>query len=212
LLKKLLFITLHYKIIVVLSEVIYIYTLSDPESNLVRYVGKTNNPTERLRKHYTENNNTFKSKWVAGLRNKGLKPLFEIIDECSPDNWEQLERFYINLYKSLGARLTNILPGGEGGQTMLGKKLTKEQIEKIVKSKTGKANPTTAINNKQTKGFKVAQYDLKGNYIATHDSIRDAAKAINRCDRRIQAMLNGNSLKAINHVGGYKFSRLTNNI
>lgn len=161
-----------------MADEVYIYTLTDPRTGLVKYVGKTNDPAYRLRKHLTEKNNTYKCQWVKGLKALGLQPILEIIDECSLSDWEQKERFYIRLYKAIGANLVNTLPGGEGGATMLGKKLTKEQREKIAASKLGKINSGAAKSNKINKGYRVSQFDLSGNLIAIHESLRDAASRI----------------------------------
>lgn len=184
---------------------VYIYTINCPTTGLVRYVGKTKDTKNRFRKHLTQKNNTKKCRWITGLKNKGLKPVFEIIDQCGESDWQQLERGYIKLFKSIGANLLNELPGGEGGATMLGKNLTDEQKAKISKANTGKLRQDLATYNKTAKSYKINQYDLYGNYVATHDSIRDAAKAINRSTRRIQMMVTGKG-KTVNQVGGYRFS------
>jgi hypothetical protein len=179
-----------------------LYSINCPKSGLVRYVGKTINRDERFRKHLSENNGTLKSKWVMGLRSQGLSPVFEIIEECLDSEWQEKERAYIRLYKSIGANLLNQMPGGEGGPTMKGRKLTADQRQKIADSKIGKANKGAADSNKVNKGKVVLQYDLGGNYIATHLTINDAAKSIGRSSRRIQKMVNGDR---VNHVGGYRF-------
>jgi group I intron endonuclease len=187
---------------------VYIYTISDPRTKEVVYVGKTKDFSERVRKHRTENNGTKKSKWMKGLRIKGLEPVFEIIEECSDSTWEARERYWISFYRSLiGPNLLNQLEGGEGGPTMLGKKLTTEQRLKITASKLGKPNYGAATSNKINKGSKVLQYDLQGNFINEHLSIRDAARAIGRSDRRIQKMVKGETIngRAVNSVGGYYF-------
>lgn len=183
-----------------------IYTINCPISGLVRYVGKTENTKERFRKHLTENNRTRKCQWIKGLKNKRLKPVFEIIDECLDSEWQNKEREYIKLFKSIGANLLNQMPGGEGGATMLGRKLNKEQRLRISQSKIGKARPDLAISNKKNLGTPVNQYDLSGNYIATHLSICDAARSIGRSSRRIQMMVSGSGSKTVNQVGGFTFS------
>lgn len=184
---------------------VYIYTIKCPKTNLVRYVGKTINTKERFKKHLSENNNTLKSKWIKGLRSSGLVPVFDIIDECGKENWQDKERAYIILFKSLGANLLNQMPGGEGGPTMLGKKLTKDQRDKISNSKKGKPNKGVSVYNKMTKSKSINQYDMFGNFIMSHKSINDAAKHIGRCSRRIQMMVSSKG-KTVNHVGGYRFS------
>lgn len=102
--------------------------------------------------------------------------------------------------------MLNQLPGGEGGATMLGRKLNPEQRKKISESKIGKPRPDLFKANKVYLGTKVNQYDLEGNYIATHLSINDAGKAIGRSGRRIQMMVTGTGNKKVNHVGGFTFS------
>lgn len=184
---------------------IFIYTLNCPITGLVRYVGKTNNIKERFRKHISERNKTKKCKWIIGLKNKNLKPQFEVIDECGSDNWQDVERGYIKLFKSFGAELLNQMPGGEGGATMLGRNLTNEQRQKISASKIGMKREDLIMINKVSKGYRINQYDLSGKLISTHMTINDAAKAIGRSSRRIQMMVTGTG-KKVNQVGGYCFS------
>ena len=76
---------------------------------------------------------------------------------------------------------------------MGGRKLTKEQSNKISLSKIGKKRPDLIGNKLQAK--RVAKYDLEGNKIAEYSSIKEAAKSINRSDRRIQFMVKVRLLK-----------------
>jgi hypothetical protein len=93
----------------------FIYTLSDPITNEIRYVGKTKNPSDRLKGHIKESykKNTYKNNWVNGLITKNNTPIMEIIDEVE-ENWQFWESFYIYLFKSWGFNLTNMTDGGEG--------------------------------------------------------------------------------------------------
>lgn len=184
---------------------VFIYTISDPNTNLVRYVGKTKDPVARFRKHLTEKNKTLKCQWIKHILKIGAKPTFSIIDECANHEWEQKEKMYILLFKSVGANLTNQMPGGEGGATMKGRKLTKEQSQKITQSKLGKPNPATGLYNILNKGYKINRYDLEGNLLEVHPSIRHAARTIGRDDRNIQEMVSGS--KKVNHVAGFKFTK-----
>ena len=51
----------------------FIYTLTDPRTNIVRYIGKTKNIDDRYRRHlqksYLEkyDKNTYKSNWVIRI-------------------------------------------------------------------------------------------------------------------------------------------------
>lgn len=176
-----------------------------PDTESVVYVGKTINLKERIKKHLTAKKLTKLWGWIAKLRERGLKPSFEILDTCTEDNWQDMERHYIKLYKSFGAKLLNQLPGGEGGPTMKGRFLTEEQRKKISDSKRGKPNPAAKYTKKLT-SIPVYQFDMNGNMIAKHDSIRAAGRAIGRSQRRIQIMVRGGGKKKVNQVGGYLFS------
>lgn len=126
----------------------FIYVLIDPLTNLIRYVGKSNNPKKRLEGHLIDKAKTYKVKWIKSLQKKESKPILEVIDEVSLDQWEFWEQHYISLYKSWGFKLTNGTLGGGGsaGHAMteegkqhlrninLGKVQSKETIEKRIKS------------------------------------------------------------------------------
>lgn len=93
----------------------YIYILEDPITQEVRYVGKSNNPKRRYQSHLC---NKPKVKyhsyyWIQNLLKNGVKPILTIIDETE-DNWESLEKYWIEQFKNWGYKLTNCTLGGEG--------------------------------------------------------------------------------------------------
>lgn len=183
---------------------IIIYSISCPYTGEVRYIGKSKDFNTRIRKHLSSTLKTRTSKWIHSL---DKKPIFNIIDEVSEDKWQDAEKGYIRLFKSIGCQLYNHTIGGEGGNTMGGRKLTPEQCKKISQSKLGKPNPNAGKWAKDNLSLKINKYDLDWNYICTYDSLIEAAKDINRSTRKIQAMakyghLNG---KIIHSVGGFKF-------
>lgn len=94
----------------------FIYKLIDPETNEVRYVGKSNNPKRRLAAHYNKARYrpTHKFNWIKALKDKGLKPILEVIEEVSIDLWKGREKFWIKFYKQEGHNLTNYTQGGDG--------------------------------------------------------------------------------------------------
>jgi group I intron endonuclease len=113
-----------------------IYTLIDPETKLVRYVGKTSvKPTSRYAQHIYQwkrsSRLTHLNAWIKNLADKGLKPIMEVIDEVSLDEWITAEKRYIKLFKSAGCNLVNLTLGGEGS---LGYKHTKESKDKRLES------------------------------------------------------------------------------
>jgi len=95
-----------------------IYVLLDPRTNQVRNVGKTMRSTEtRLKEHIWEaknSNKTYTSKWIRSLLKADIIPTIEIIDAVPEKDWKFWESHYIKLFKSFGARLTNLTGGGEG--------------------------------------------------------------------------------------------------
>jgi hypothetical protein len=114
----------------------YIYTLSDPITGDVRYVGKTNNIKNRFWKHtgpyYLKAGWIPKNKWILWLKNQGLKPVIEILDEGTEDNIDDLERYWIEQFKQWGYKLKNVSTGGPTPSYWKGKKLSPEHVLKKV--------------------------------------------------------------------------------
>lgn len=95
---------------------IYIYALLCPKGE-VRYIGKTNQPTQRLRKHIsgarTGKERHHNANWIRTLLSAGELPTMEVL--CAvPENetWQETEKYFIDAYRAMGFRLTNILEGG----------------------------------------------------------------------------------------------------
>lgn len=93
---------------------IIIYTLSDPQDNLVKYVGITSRPKRRLYEHINYDENNPKSAWIKSLVKKGLNPIFEELERTTLDEFSFLEKYWISQFKSWGFTLKNITDGGEG--------------------------------------------------------------------------------------------------
>lgn len=92
-----------------------IYTLTDPNTNKVRYVGKSNNPKLRYNKHCVlSNKNTHKNNWINKLLKENKKPILDIIDEVPIENWVFWETYWISQFKTWGFNLVNNTNGGDG--------------------------------------------------------------------------------------------------
>jgi group I intron endonuclease len=132
-------------------EITYIYTLSDPITGEVRYVGKTNSTKRRLYAHIKESSGTKKShkiNWIKSLLVNKSKPKITVIDTVSVSEWQFWETFWIEQFKQWGCKLTNLTLGGEGGKgyrhsnyakkkmrdSKLGKPLSEEHKSKISQS------------------------------------------------------------------------------
>lgn len=94
----------------------YIYILRDPITKKIRYVGKTNNIKQRYKNHINKNRDkkTHKRNWINKLREKGKKPIIEIIDEANNTNWKEKEKYWIRYYLDKNCKLVNETNGGDG--------------------------------------------------------------------------------------------------
>jgi hypothetical protein len=91
-----------------------IYSLCDPRSGAVRYIGKADQPCKRLRAHVNERADRRKNRWINQLKSMGLEPELRILEVVPSDDWETAERHWIAHYRDSGADLTNHTDGGEG--------------------------------------------------------------------------------------------------
>lgn len=97
-----------------------IYGLFDPRDNQLRYVGATvRDLKDRLRNHRNDKTKNFKVNWIKSLSNLELSPTIELLDTCNIDEWDFWEEWYIQYFKSIGCKLTNIATGGKA--PMLGR-------------------------------------------------------------------------------------------
>ena len=106
----------------------YIYGLTDPDTQEIKYIGKSDTPKKRLNQHITDSigqeRKNKKEAWIKSLLNKGLKPNLIIIEKVS-DNWQEREKYWIAKYKE---QLKNESNGGDGNE---GYTHTKESREKM---------------------------------------------------------------------------------
>lgn len=143
------------------ERVFKIYCLKHPESNEIRYIGVTcRNLNERLAQHYHSGIklplSTPISKWINSLRKSELKPIIELIENVSQENWEEKEIYYISEYSKTN-NLLNISTGGKG--LIIGK--TREQAN---------------INIINAHKKKICQLDTNGKLIKEWNSITEATK------------------------------------
>jgi predicted GIY-YIG superfamily endonuclease len=91
----------------------YLYQLVDPNLNIPKYIGITNNIKERFHKHLIDSSVTRKTKWIKSLIIDGKIPSIEIIK--STTNVKEVIKWeieYIAKYKDIYS-LTNTTSGGE---------------------------------------------------------------------------------------------------
>lgn len=97
-------------------EYCYIYTLSDPITKEIRYIGKANNLKERYKNHINDARDigTHKRNWINSLKKKDLKPEIEVLDYVEISKWQYWETFWINQFNVWGFNLLNYTDGGDG--------------------------------------------------------------------------------------------------
>lgn len=129
-----------------LSQIrVKIYAMVDPDTNEIRYVGKTAHSLEkRLRGHKSDAFSTHKTHshrrhWIKSIYDRGSTPIMLELEEVLVSEWEEAERFWIAYFRFLGARLVNSAPGGIGcvGVDINGKGLPKSEDHR---RKIGEAN------------------------------------------------------------------------
>lgn len=152
---------------------VFIYTLSHPITNEIRYIGKTKQSLyNRYADHISIKNNRNKlnyhsKNWIKSLLKDNLKPKIELLDIVDEFNWEIEEIFYISYFRYLGFNLINYQKGGKKGNTGLKWKL----------SDNTKKNKFEILKN--SKINKHILYDLKGNVINKYDNIIIASELLN---------------------------------
>lgn len=144
-----------------------IYTLSDPRSMAVRYVGVTFRQKQRYNEHISRaitGGKTHRDCWIRSLIAAGIRPLYQTIQSGIGEGWQDAERHWIAFYRSR-FDLTNLTDGGDGTpgiipspelrekwskmragtkyapgrvSAMKGKKHTPEAVEKIRKAGSGR--------------------------------------------------------------------------
>ncbi len=117
---------------------IYIYTLLDPTTKKIRYVGQTRSPKRRIQSHIDYARN-YKGRrkicnWIQSLLKKNMKPILCIIEETTKELWVNREKFWIKYFKDLGFDLCNLTDGGESNY---GYKYSNELMEIRRKARLG---------------------------------------------------------------------------
>lgn len=173
----------------------FIYCLICPETNIVKYIGKSKDPIKRFRSHLSKNNlleSTKKNNWLVSLLRENLIPVMEIIDEVPEKEIDYWERFYIQLFRSWGFELLNGTEGGDGYDWTGRKHSDYSKFRNKINSPSRKS---------------VAQFDLKGNLIGEYLSLREAGKItginkshISRVCRGIQKTSGGYIWKFIDRI------------
>lgn len=115
-------------------EKVKIYSLLDPITNEVMYVGRTKvRLSARMSSHYhcSRHNFTPRDIWIASLTKNGLKPIIKIIEDVDSSIWREREKYWIKYYKEINPKLTNLAEGGEGALGVIRQEETIKTMSEI---------------------------------------------------------------------------------
>jgi len=112
---------------------VYIYALCEPDTEDVRYIGKTVRFPTRIRAHYREKRTTRKCRWLNSL--DGRLPIVKVLEIVGEESWEEAEKRQIRIHREMGCDLTNHTDGGDGRSAF-----TVEEIETISQQMKAKMN------------------------------------------------------------------------
>lgn len=100
-----------------MNDAVFIYSLADPDTGAIRYIGKAGNVKRRLQRHLRESKKDTRSPkkaWVKSLLCAGKRPVLEPLDNVPANEWEFWEQYWISQCKAWGYSLTNSTRGGDG--------------------------------------------------------------------------------------------------
>lgn len=118
----------------------YIYALHDPRDWAIRYVGKADDPSYRLKVHIRKPLNIEMRKLIIELAKLGLTLKVSILQKCVFGHWQSWEKFWIATVRASGAELFNLRDGG-GGAPLEGpnteRKFSREVRENMSRARIG---------------------------------------------------------------------------
>jgi group I intron endonuclease len=198
-----------------------IYKITSPTNKI--YIGQSINVENRIKTYKYIGNRKHQHKLNNSIKKYGLENhIFEIIEECSIEQLNEREIYWIQYYESVIKGL-NLTYGGEGGKqseevkikkskSMTGKIFSDETKKKMSESKKGhimytdewKEKMKNGAWNSGTSSKPVLQYDLEGNFIKEWNSISKAANHINKSTSAISECCKNKRKTAYGYKWKYK--------
>lgn len=148
--------------------IVKIYTLIDPITCKIRYIGRTKNSLNtRLIGHISKskNNKTHKDCWINSLLKQGTIPKIKLIKLV--EGWRESHKYEQSLINKAvvnGFNLTNADDRGEGSVNKIVTDIQKLKISNTLKYKYNKGII------KPTRTIKVCTFNLNGNFIKQYNS------------------------------------------
>jgi len=167
-----------------------VYTLKCPTTGAIKYIGVTNNVSRRFSEHLSRVEDTEKYRWINSLKENGLKPICEILEETEYMMIAfMLEEEYIKSYKALGHPIFNITDGGKNPPTRSGYVYTRAEKDHLA--------------NCSTRKKRVAQLDKYGNVIEWFNGVREAGRKTGIDHRSISQVAAGSKIRK--SAGGFNW-------
>jgi len=188
----------------------YIYTLEDPISKEIKYVGVTKRSLKKrwydhCSNYYLKKVNHKTATWIKSLKAKNLKPLINLLAIVDDDNRYEEEVFYIQLLKSWGFNLKNHTEGGSGGISIKRKffKHTEETKKRISIANSKPHSEEWIKNAADSHCKKIIKLNLNNEIIKEYKSATEAAKELGDISKKknISSALRG----LRNSAYGYKW-------
>jgi len=136
-------------------ETYYIYTLEDPITNEIRYVGYTKTTLSRRLKSHLKNVVEAESKtrkWnkrLSWIKSVGIPIIIELDSCTTKEEAYQLECYWISQLLQWGFNLTNMTSGGDGGNTFSMLSTEDKQLvrDKLSRNALGRTRTETQISS-----------------------------------------------------------------
>ena len=143
-----------------------IYILIDPRDNSPRYIGRTlQSLRERLGRHLNDKAVNKRTNWIKHLKNLGLIPTIELLEECDEANYVFLEKYWISQFKCWGFTLVNDTDGGVG---CLGKKMKPGHC---------KGNKNPFYNKKHSEESKAKMSEFRKSFVESEETKKKKSKS-----------------------------------
>lgn len=201
-----------------------IYTLNDPITNEIRYVGQTcQTLNNRFKKHLRCKDKSYRTNWIKSLITKGLEPKIILIKEdLTKDECNALEKYYIKFFKDSGLNLVNMTDGGEGSFGFKHSEKSKKILSQLRKESNTEehknylrlcgikqwenATAEELLNNKlnQPNRKTILQCNMDGEIIKEFISLREIERELGYFRANISPCLKGLFKQAYGFIWRYK--------
>lgn len=187
---------------------VLIYTLADPDTFDIVYIGKTSKTLlARLKSHvndakYRQKTNKRLS-WIKKILNSNKLPIIELLDSVEEQYANITEIYWISQFRAWGFKLKNGTEGGEGvfmskeirekiSLNSKNKKRSQKTKDKMSLSRKGKrTGKESHLYGTQTTAKAILQFTKNGIFIREWSSGLEASKELKIDNTNISRVCNG---------------------